>query len=216
MVILNSFLIKFMVLARFIFSNRSKDIKKISLATCLVTSQLYIINGQKHSIFTIVFFSRFLPFFFIFKLFQFMFSFRCLLLISVVKSMKIFFFFNIYIFLGFSLYFTVVCLCHITGGIPPPSGGIVGKNRSTRIIWTKFIHFKATRLTLESSRVKSIYLPCITKKLLSSRRVILEFQVGVKLLTQTCFCCNKSCYLVKSKCFLTPIETRSERFLKET
>ena len=128
----------------------------------------------------------------------------------------IFFFFNIYIFLGFSLYFTVVCLCHITGGIPPPSGGIVGKNRSTRIIWTKFIHFKATRLTLESSRVKSIYLPCITKKLLSSRRVILEFQVGVKLLTQTCFCCNKSCYLVKSKCFLTPIETRSERFLKVT
>ena len=37
-----------------------------------------------------------------------------------------------YIHLGYSLYFTVVCLCHITRGIPPPRSGIVGKNRSTR------------------------------------------------------------------------------------
>ena len=32
--------------------------------------------------------------------------------------------------LGYSLNFTVVCLCHMMGGIPPPSRGIVGKNRS--------------------------------------------------------------------------------------
>ena len=36
-------------------------------------------------------------------------------------------FFNTH--LGYSFYFTVVCLCHITRGIPPPNGGIVGKNR---------------------------------------------------------------------------------------
>ena len=46
------------------------------------------------------------------------------------------FFFNIH--LGYSLYFTVVCLCHITRGIPPPSGGIVGKNRSARIASISF------------------------------------------------------------------------------
>ena len=42
-------------------------------------------------------------------------------------------FFNVFFYnthLGYSLYFTVVCLCHITRGVPPPSGGIVGKNRS--------------------------------------------------------------------------------------
>ena len=45
------------------------------------------------------------------------------------------FFFNIH--LGFSFNFTVVYLCQIMGGIPPPSGGIVGKNRSTRNIFIK-------------------------------------------------------------------------------
>ena len=37
-----------------------------------------------------------------------------------------------YIHLGYSFNFTDVYLCHIMWGIPPPSGGIVGKNRSTR------------------------------------------------------------------------------------
>ena len=39
-------------------------------------------------------------------------------------------FFNTH--LGCSLNFTVVCHCQVMGGIPPPSGGMVGKNRSTR------------------------------------------------------------------------------------
>ena len=34
--------------------------------------------------------------------------------------------------LGYSLNFTVVCHCQVKGGIPPPSRGIVGDNRSTR------------------------------------------------------------------------------------
>ena len=51
------------------------------------------------------------------------------------KVLHKFYFFIIiffYIHLGYSLYFTVVCLCHIKRGVPPPSGGKVGKNRSTR------------------------------------------------------------------------------------
>ena len=39
-------------------------------------------------------------------------------------------FFNTH--LGTSLNFTVVCHCQVMGGIPPPSRGIVGKNRSAR------------------------------------------------------------------------------------
>ena len=50
---------------------------------------------------------------------------------SYLISQSFFFFF--YFHLGFSLYFTVVCLCHITRGVPPPGGGIVGKKRSTRM-----------------------------------------------------------------------------------
>ena len=42
---------------------------------------------------------------------------------------RILFFF---IHLGHSFNFTVVYLCQIMGGILPPSGGIVGKNQSTR------------------------------------------------------------------------------------
>ena len=47
--------------------------------------------------------------------------------------------------LGFSLIFTVVCHCQVTGGIPPPSGGIGGENRSSRIIYcisNFFPHFE--------------------------------------------------------------------------
>ena len=43
-----------------------------------------------------------------------------------------FFFFFFFIHLGYSLNFTDVYPCHITRGIPPPGGGIVGENRSTR------------------------------------------------------------------------------------
>ena len=39
-------------------------------------------------------------------------------------------FFNAH--LGYSFNFTIVYLCHVIGGIPPPSGVIVGKNWSTR------------------------------------------------------------------------------------
>ena len=39
-------------------------------------------------------------------------------------------FFNTH--LGYSLNFTVVCHCQVMGGIPSPSGGIVGENWSTR------------------------------------------------------------------------------------
>ena len=39
-----------------------------------------------------------------------------------------------FIHLSYSFNFTVVYFCQIMGGIPPPSGGIVGKNRITRII----------------------------------------------------------------------------------
>ena len=53
-------------------------------------------------------------------------------MIKVMKMCHSFFLFFIYIHLGYSLNFTVVYLCLITGGIPPPGGGIVGKNRSTR------------------------------------------------------------------------------------
>ena len=45
--------------------------------------------------------------------------------INIVK-----FFFNTH--LSYSLNFTAVCLCHVMGGIPPPSRGIVGKNLSTQ------------------------------------------------------------------------------------
>ena len=44
----------------------------------------------------------------------------------------IFYYIFFYIHLGYSFNFTVVYLCHIMGGIPPPGGGIVGKNQSTR------------------------------------------------------------------------------------
>ena len=54
---------------------------------------------------------------------------------STLVSFKVLFFFNIHF--GYSLYFTVVCLWHITRGVPPPGRGIVGKNRSTRIIAVK-------------------------------------------------------------------------------
>ena len=40
------------------------------------------------------------------------------------------FFFNSH--LGYSVNFTVACHRQVVGGIPPPSGDIVGENRSTR------------------------------------------------------------------------------------
>ena len=40
--------------------------------------------------------------------------------------------------LGYSFNFTVVYLCQIKGGIPPPIRGILGKNRST---WNKPSNF---------------------------------------------------------------------------
>ena len=63
-----------------------------------------------------------------------------------------------YIHLGYSLYFIVVCLCHIKGGVPPPSGGIVGKNRSTRNI--------RVNRTVQSSEVESCILQDIAFKIL--------------------------------------------------
>ena len=45
-------------------------------------------------------------------------------------AVRIFF----YTHLGYSLNFTVVCHCQVMGGIPPPSGGIVGENQCTRSI----------------------------------------------------------------------------------
>ena len=42
-----------------------------------------------------------------------------------------------YIHLGYSFSFTVVYLCQIIGGIPSPSGGIVGKNRSKTTVRSK-------------------------------------------------------------------------------
>ena len=38
----------------------------------------------------------------------------------------------LYTHLGYSLNFTIVCHCHVMGGILLPSRGIVGKNRSSR------------------------------------------------------------------------------------
>ena len=42
-------------------------------------------------------------------------------------------FFVFYTHLGYSFNFTVSCHCQVMGGIPPPSRGIVGENRSTRV-----------------------------------------------------------------------------------
>ena len=41
---------------------------------------------------------------------------------SISGMSNFFSFFNTH--LSYSLHFTVVCLCHITGGIPPPSGAL--------------------------------------------------------------------------------------------
>ena len=71
-----------------------------------------------------------------------------------VFSFKLFF----YTHLGYSLNFTVVYHCQVMGGIPQPSGGIVGKNRSTLskttvrsifiIYFFPFIHYISNCLCL--------------------------------------------------------------------
>ena len=70
-------------------------------------------------------------------------------------------FFNTY--LGYSFNFIVVYLYHVMGGIPPPSGGIVGKNRSTRrkttvrIVWICYTTYLYCLYRQNNGNSKSVF-----------------------------------------------------------